>query len=282
MQSNPTYLMLGGDGRFSYVYEGLRAQCLPVSACFVPGVPPPGPDCWQSYLAKSDILLLPLPAFDAAGYIKGAGEISCVALTAQLNEGHTVLGGKLNAYRDILAQSGARVLDYYEDELLQMANAVPTAEGALALAMEHLPITIDGCRCLIIGYGRVGTLLAQKLHALGAHVTVAARRPRDLGMIRACGMRADHTLFYKTDLSSYDWVANTVPSPVFRPEHYAEFHPNCIMMELASAPGGIDPAACSRFALHYLPAPNMPGRAAPKTAGRAIRDAILRTLPEDS
>lgn len=281
MQPNPTYFMLGGDGRFSYVYAGLRAQHLPVSACLVPGVPPSGPESWQEQLAEADVLLLPLPAFDAAGCVKGAGEITCAALRTQLEPKHTVLGGKLGAYGELLAKSGARVLDYYADELLQAANAVPTAEGAIALAMEQLPITLSGSRCLVIGYGRIGTLLSHRLQALGVYVTVSARKSRDIGMIRACGMQADLTLFYKTDLGRYDWVVNTVPSPVFRPEHYAQFRPSCLMMELASAPGGIDPAACSRHALRYVPAPNLPGRAAPKTAGLAIRDAILRTLPDE-
>lgn len=282
MQSNPSYLMLGGDGRFAYVYEGLRAQHLSVDACFVPGVPPPEQLSWQECLAQAAVILLPLPAFDAAGCVTGAGEITSSMLADALQSHHTVLGGKFGAYRSMLSRSGAAVIDYYDDELLQIANAIPTAEGAIALGMAHLPITLSGSRCLVIGYGRIGTLLAQKLQALGVHVAVSARKDRDLGMIQARGLHADHTLFYKTDLSRYDWVINTVPSPVFRPEHYNEFRPNCLMLELASSPGGIDPAACSRHALHYLPGSNLPGRYAPQTAGRVIRDAILRALPEEN
>lgn len=280
MQSNPTYLMLGGDVRFAYVYEGLQAQHLPVSACFVPGVPPPKQLQWQECLSQCSVVILPLPAFDAAGRVSGAGEIDSSALADSLQAHHTLLGGALGAYRSILSRSGAQIIDYYDDELLQVANAIPTAEGAIALGMARLPITLHDCRCLVIGYGRIGTLLSQKLKVLGAHVTVSARKDRDLGMIRACGLHADRTLFYKSDLSRFDWVINTVPSPVFRPEHYKEFRPSCLMLELASAPGGIDPAACARHALQYLPGSNLPGHYAPRTAGRAIRDAILRALPE--
>ena len=46
--------------------------------------------------------------------------------------------------------------------------------------MEQLPITIHGARVLVVGFGRVGRALAQRLAALGAKVTVAARRYESL------------------------------------------------------------------------------------------------------
>ena len=37
-----------------------------------------------------------------------------------------------------------------------VANAVPTAEGAVQVAMEELPFTLHSARVLILGFGRVG------------------------------------------------------------------------------------------------------------------------------
>ena len=54
-------------------------------------------------------------------------------------------------------------------------NAVATAEGAIAEAVLHSDGTLHGAACLVIGFGRVGLALAQRLRGLSAHVTVAAR-----------------------------------------------------------------------------------------------------------
>ena len=50
-----------------------------------------------------------------------------------------------------------------------------------------------GSRVLVIGYGRVGRLLAHRLKGLGARVTVSARSFRDLAWIEAYGYCAEHT-----------------------------------------------------------------------------------------
>ena len=54
---------------------------------------------------------------------------------------------------------------------------MPTAEGAIQLAMEELPITLHGARVLVIGYGRLGRVLADRLAGLKARVSVAVCRP---------------------------------------------------------------------------------------------------------
>lgn len=49
-------------------------------------------------------------------------------------------------------------------------NAVPTAEGAIQIAMEQTDVTLHGLPVLVIGHGRIGSLLARRLAALGAKV----------------------------------------------------------------------------------------------------------------
>lgn len=48
-----------------------------------------------------------------------------------------------------------------------VANAVPTGEGAVQVAMEELPFTLHSARVLILGFGRVGKLTAHRMGALG-------------------------------------------------------------------------------------------------------------------
>ena len=151
--------------------------------------------------------VLPLPAFTSDGAISGGPPFA--ALEARLHPGITVLGGKLESRQNLLEHTGATVLDYFHDEFLTAANAAITAEGALLLAMEQLPVTLADTPVLVIGWGRIGQLLSRKLQALGAHVTASARRSRDLGMIQALGLQTATTANGKTCLHT---ASSSTPS----------------------------------------------------------------------
>ena len=251
---NAYFSFLGGDGRTPWV----RA-CLEKAGCQVVEISNP----------KLTHMILPLPAFAANGSITGGEPLA--ELVARLHPGITLLGGKLEPWRDRLESTGAVVLDYFQDELLTAANAAVTAEGAVLLAMEQLPVTLAGTPVLVTGWGRIGQLLSRKLQALGAQVTVSARRSRDLGMIRAMGFRAAVTGQWE-DLSSYRVIFNTFPAPVLSQRDLESTRSDCLLLELASAPGGIE-AGGSRS---LIQASGLPGKTAPETAGRLIGETILR------
>ena len=113
---------------------------------------------------------------------------------APLSPGQMLCGGRVDPVTAALAaERGLTIRDYFAREELAVANAVPTAEGAVQIAMEQLPITIHGARVLVVGFGRVGRALAQRLAALGAKVTVAARRYESLAWAQASGYGAEQT-----------------------------------------------------------------------------------------
>jgi len=160
------------------------------------------------------------------------------------------------------------------------ANALPTAEGAIQLAMEHTPHTVHASRCLVIGCGRVGKVLAQRLQGLGAHVTVSARRCSDLAWIDACGWESIRTDLLAGALDRFDLIFNTVPAPVLEEAMLRELREECLLIDLASEPGGVDPAAAKRQNRRLLRAPGLPGKVAPMSAAAAVRDSIYHILEE--
>ena len=165
---------------------------------------------------------------------------------------------------------------------LAVANAVPTAEGALAIAMAEVPYTIHGARCLILGYGRVAKALARILSAVGAHVTVAARKPKDLAWIDANGQMplAFSDLTQGDDALSYDIVFNTVPEQIAGAALLSRLPKDVLLLDLASAPGGFDHDWAKDHGYHILWALSLPGKTAPVTAGRIIGETIRRILEE--
>lgn len=146
--------------------------------------------------------------------------------------------------------------------------------------MESTDSTLHNSRCLVIGYGRIGRLLADRLLALGAEVTVSARKYGDLAWIEAWGCRSVQTGALTGQLERFDLIFNTAPALILDGTRLRETRKNCVIIDLASAPGGVDLEAAKRLSRQVIPAPGLPGKVAPRTAAAAIRDSVYHILEE--
>ena len=148
------------------------------------------------------------------------------------------------------------------------------------IALEQMPITLHGSRVLVIGFGRVGRAAAQRMAALGARVTVAARRYESLAWAQASGYGTEQTGQLAGWLCGYDLVVNTVPALVLGEAELADLKPDCLVLDLASKPGGVDLEAARRLGRTVIWALSLPGKVAPVTAGAAIKNTIYHMLHE--
>ena len=230
-----------------------------------------------------NILLLPMPVC-RNGMLHlplTDTELEAERLWARLRYDQLLLGGMTSDLsRRLMADYGLTLLDYYNREETQVANAVPTAEGAIQLAMERTERTVHASRCLVIGYGRIGKLLAGRLHDLGAQVTVSARRYSDLAWIDAWGYQSLRTGALRGELARFDLIFNTAPALILDGARLRETREDCVIIDLASAPGGVDQEEARRLDRRLISAPGLPGKAAPRTAAAAIRDSVYHILEE--
>ena len=122
--------------------------------------------------------------------------------------------------------------------------------------------------------------MCRQLRGLGAHVTGAARRAEDLAWLSIWGCRAVSSRPLPADLDRFDLVINTVPALLLGRAQLASLKPECLVIDLASSPGGVDLPAARELGRRVIPAPALPGRVAPVTAALAIRDTLYHILTE--
>ncbi len=243
-----------------------------------------GMDTLQSACDGAGAIILPLP------YGK-EGELNCPLTERQLNLAELlpavspeaiIMGGKLDAEAYGLATAhNNKITDYYGREELSVLNAVPTAEGAVETAMRELPVTLFGSRMAITGFGRIGKVLAKALCALGADVTVFARKPEARAWARIYGCKAETADNMEEKLSEFVCIFNTVPAPVLGARELCAVRDGALIIDLASAPGGVDKGAAEKAGVRVITALSLPGRVAPDSAGEIIAETIENILLQE-
>lgn len=167
---------------------------------------------------------------------------------------------------------------YARREEYQIAIARLTAEGAIALLRPETGLS--GAHILLLGYGRIARLLARELQKAGALVTAAARSGEQRAWAEAEGIEALPLDTLSGALDRFDVIIGTIPAPVLTEPLLALVRKDALLLELASAPGGIDAAAAHERGLRYIRAPGLPAKYAPERAAVILRDAVYAAAAE--
>ena len=223
--------------------------------------------------ALADYILLPLPLDES--------RTPLAELLRAAKPGALALGGKLSAQaRQIAAEAGVELVDYFAREELILCNAIPTAEGCIGILMAERTRTLWNSAILLAGFGPVGQALGVRLAALGAQVTVAARRPVQRALAESFGLRAVDLARLEQTAPAFDTVVNTIPAPVLTEAVLAALRPGSLIVDLASKPGGTDFAAAGRLGPRAIHALSLPAACAPETAGEALARTGCEILAE--
>ncbi len=272
MKKRPEIMIIGGDCRFSYMEKIFTSEGYKAKRIY------PG-----NYKADDftlcDIFILPVPVSRDNININTplAGELFCFSdFLRLLPENCIVAGGMFTPEQtEKLRSRKVTVFDYYKCDSLAIKNAVPTAEGVIGILINALPVTIDSSVCCVTGYGRCGSVIARKLKALGADVTCAARNPKDLANAETDGMKTCRIASLADKCEKFDAVINTVPALVIDEKVISALRKDCVIIETASAPFGVDFDRASAQGINTIKAGSLPGRTSPLTAGEIICDTVL-------
>ena len=159
----------------------------------------------------------------------------------KMHKGQYCIGGKIQDEVLIKAEIyGISLIDYFKREEMQVYNAIPTAEGAIQVAMDILDTTIHDSNVLILGYGRIGKALARTLDGMGANVHVSARKYDDIAWIESLKYKAILHDDFQEIVPEMDLIFNTIPSLVLKAENLKTMNKDSLVIDLASKPGGVD------------------------------------------
>ena len=276
-----TIAVLGGDKRMALLAQRLRADGFAVHTWGLESFS--AADTPRDEAARAERIVLPTPLTRGERLNCRAEDAPTLeALFARFSGTQRLYAGgvKVHEYEAAKAR-GLTLIDYLAHEESAVRNAVPTAEGAIALAMAEANFTLCGAPCLVIGFGRIGKLLAHRLRGLGAEVTVSARRMDDLAWIDAFGYRALHTNRLAGTLGGFRVVFNTVPHTVLDEKLLGELRQDCVLVELASG-SGFDRAAAEALGLRCVAGGGLPGKVAPETAANTIHAALIKLWEEET
>ena len=289
MRNIDTFAVIGGDLRSAYLAGLLAADGYKVitSGFDSTDLPPCVTGCTNPAQAVplADCVILPLPVTTDGTTVNAPFSRMRIPLDQVLNglsQDQFLVGGKISdVVRKEAECRGLIIADYLDREELAVMNAVPTAEGAIQMSMEELPVTIEGSKCLITGFVRVGRTLSKRLVSLGARVTVAARKFADLAWAKSQGCDTIE-MEALAKAGDFDVIFNTVPVMLFGKEILKGMEKDTLLIDLASRPGGVDFNAAAELQIKTIWALSLPGRVAPKTAGAIIKKTILNMIKEGS
>lgn len=283
MKKINSFIIIGGDSRQLYMADYLESLGYKIS---IYGLPQKNRECvsdLKSEIKNHDAVILPLPATKDGKYIFSVVPIKETAddIFALLSENQPVFGGMLNkGFETKIKKKTDEVYDYFKREEVTVMNTVPTAQGILKTMIDNIEYTIHSSQCAIFGYGRVAKLTADILASLGAEITVCARKYGDLAIARTKGFNGVLISDFGKYAHKYDIIINTVPSLVINRKILENLRTDCLIIDVASSPFGTDFAYAYELGLNAIQCSSLPGKVAPKTAGRIIADGIINIIKE--
>lgn len=239
----------------------------------------------QKAVKNSDIIIGPIPFSSNGKEINtpsSDNKILIEELMQYINAKTLIAGSVASEVYDMASKENVEIIDIMKKEELAVLNAISTAEGAIEIAMANTNRIIHGSKVLILGFGRIGKVLAKKLEGLSAKVTCAARKNEDLAWIKSYGYEKININEIGKELSEYDIIINTVPQLILDEENIKYIKDDCLLIDLASKPGGVDQKATDERNLKFIWALALPGKVAPITSAEFIKETIYNILKDDN
>ncbi len=286
--------VIGGDDREIYMIRELQKQgAYIIGVGFEKAPPMDGVEHLSSPMeavGKADALLFPMYGTDERGVVKAKYTDSTIVLDQDLLKVikpnvPLFIGWARPNLKAAAEMLKLKIVEIANLDQVAILNSIPSAEGAIQMAMEASTITIHGSQSFVLGLGRCGLTLARMLKGMGASVTGVARKPEDLARGLEMGLKVVDFAGLKDQIRQGEIIFNTVPQMILDKAMLDQMNSEAVIVDIASSPGGTDFDYAKSLGITALLAPGLPGKVAPKTAGKILAQVypllILRHLTTD-
>lgn len=237
----------------------------------------------EECVKDADIVVGPLPISSNAQDVNmpfSYNKLSIKEFITKLS-GKTVIAGAIKPEMYELAKENkVNLIDIVKREELAVLNAISTAEGALQIAISETSKNLHGNKVLVMGFGRIGKILAKMLDGIGAKVSCEARKTTDLAWIQAYGYERINLIDLKEHLGEFDIIFNTIPYMVLNKEYLKETKEDALIIDLASNPGGVDREAVKQLKRKFIWALSLPGKVSPITSAQFMQETLYNMFKE--
>lgn len=275
--------VLGGALREHIVVTRMQEEGFPVSVCAVEGMKDIAVDTVCDCVKDASVLILPVASNDETGKIFapsakedlyfGEAEMGLLAENAVIYCGVASV-----MLKDAAKKLNHKLIEVMGIDAVAVPNGYLTAEGTLYLAMTRFPVSISELKVAVLGYGRVGKPTAQLFRSMQAKVVVFSRNKKEIGEGRSNHIDMRFYNGIHAVLPKIDLIINTVPAAIVDDKVLQTMKNGVLVIDLASAPGGIDLDAAREREIEVLNVPGIPGKYAPISAGNILADFFIDEL----
>ncbi len=272
MKNKPEFIIVGGDSRFSYMENILKTKGYNAKRIY------PGSYTADDF-SKANVFILPVPVSRDGKNINtplSDEQFYIGDFLRLLPKNCIVAGGMIgDEVTQLLKAKNIDVFDYYKSEMLTEKNASITAEGAIGVIINSYRAAVENLKCAVTGYGRCGKAICEKLSDLGAEITAVVRSDKSYTDAEKNGLNACYLSDFAAVCNTFDVIINTVPVRIISEEILSKVSSDCLLIEIASSPFGIDFDCAKKLKINTIKAGGLPGRTSPFTAGKIICDEII-------
>ena len=231
-------------------------------------------------IINADIIITPVPiSKDGETITDEIITIDNLVEFAKAKKKIIITGGLNDNIREKL--DGIKYYDIMSFDEIATYNAIQTVEGAIKVAIENTDFTLNDSNICILGFGRIGKILARYLSSFGANIFCEARKENDIALIKAMGYNCIRLEDLDKYLSKMQIIFNTIPYKILDEKRLKLTKDDTVIIDLASRPGGVDFDASKKMNKKVLWELGIPAKVAPKSSAMYFKEAIDKIIIEN-
>lgn len=287
------YAVIGGDMRQVYLAEELAHHQNRVIYYALMAAPDERRCSDASYvtpaasleeaLSSSNCIICPIP-FSKNGVHLNQNvldkDISLSSLSELLRADQSFFAGCISGeFENAALDTGVSVHDFMKDEALAVYNTIATAEGAVCEAIQRSSQNLHRSQCAVLGYGKCGSTLVSYLRGMFCYVYACSDQPKERALAGTVTDKTGSLEEFTACAGEFDFVFNTIPAKVLTAEILNTMKSSVTIIDIASAPGGVDYAEARHLGLNAVLCPGLPGKYAPSSSAKAVKRVIEASDP---